>query len=198
MVKLFRYGRPLALYSFEQGTLMRRGNNIRNNSSESYIKVLLQSNTIGRGSQVVKVADSWPACHEFEPEPLKTRRIVELMRVKSVGAQTSSRWCGAKVWRGREGVGSGVILVTLPWIEIPSDVKVLRESIARAQVPLCQLIEVRGSVMVADVSCVRAQCHDLVEWLLHVESVETQIVSLESCGSSEREIPAQVSSVLFT
>ncbi|GFX41265.1 hypothetical protein TNCV_2219631 [Trichonephila clavipes] len=43
--------------------------------------------------------DSWLACHEFEHEPLKTHHVEKLMNVPSVGAQTSSRWCGVEVKR---------------------------------------------------------------------------------------------------
>ncbi|GBO41812.1 hypothetical protein AVEN_41427-1, partial [Araneus ventricosus] len=43
------------------------------------------------------------------PIPLKIRCVLDLLHVKSyVGCQTSSRWCGAEVWRG--GANSGVIL----------------------------------------------------------------------------------------
>ncbi|GFW25395.1 hypothetical protein TNCV_3721231 [Trichonephila clavipes] len=46
-----------------------------------------------RGSLVVKVTDSRPACHEFDPVPVKS--------------QTSSRCCGVVVRRG--GASSAVI-----------------------------------------------------------------------------------------
>ncbi|GFX41401.1 hypothetical protein TNCV_1654841 [Trichonephila clavipes] len=53
----------------------------------------------GRGNQVVKVTDSWPACHAFEPSigedpPCKGSRCT----LKYVEAQTYNHWCGV-VWK---------------------------------------------------------------------------------------------------
>ncbi|GFX50947.1 hypothetical protein TNCV_2732981 [Trichonephila clavipes] len=64
---------------------------------------------VDSGSLGAIVPNTWPACHEFESVPLKVRRVEGLKRVKSVGAQTSSHWCGVEVSRG--GVSSGVIHV---------------------------------------------------------------------------------------
>ncbi|GFT39426.1 hypothetical protein TNCV_2423151 [Trichonephila clavipes] len=47
----------------------------------------------GRVSLVVKVPDSWPVCYELEPSGTEDPPCRALMHVKSVGAQTSSRWC---------------------------------------------------------------------------------------------------------
>ncbi|GFS58819.1 hypothetical protein TNCV_4271211 [Trichonephila clavipes] len=47
------------------------------------------------GSQVIKVTDSWPACHEFKPgttEDPSCRR--GMVHVKYAEAQTSTHWCG--------------------------------------------------------------------------------------------------------
>ncbi|GFX96083.1 hypothetical protein TNCV_2289731 [Trichonephila clavipes] len=52
------------------------------------------------GSRVVKAWDrGWP-CHELEPSTTKDSACRETMHVKSVEAQTSSRWCGMEVWKG--------------------------------------------------------------------------------------------------
>ncbi|GFS72490.1 uncharacterized protein TNCV_2116331 [Trichonephila clavipes] len=49
---------------------------------------------ICHGSLVVKVTVSWPVCHEFEPSTDEDPPCRTETHVKSVGAQTSSRWCG--------------------------------------------------------------------------------------------------------
>ncbi|GFW42508.1 hypothetical protein TNCV_4257031 [Trichonephila clavipes] len=54
------------------------------------------------GSLMVKVTDSWPACHEFEPRtavvpPCRDGQYMS----KYVEAQTSFHWCGGEVRRGR-------------------------------------------------------------------------------------------------
>ncbi|GFY16592.1 hypothetical protein TNCV_2787191 [Trichonephila clavipes] len=61
-----------------------------------------------RGSLVVKVTDSWMACHEFEPSPAvdPSCRGGEAMHVKSIDAQTSSR--DGVVWKFGEGVPAHV------------------------------------------------------------------------------------------
>ncbi|GFW33152.1 hypothetical protein TNCV_2110801 [Trichonephila clavipes] len=64
----------------------------------------------GRGSLVVKITDSWSACHELEPSTAKDPPCRGATHVKSVEGQTSSRWCGVEV--RRESAGSGVIFVT--------------------------------------------------------------------------------------
>ncbi|GFU54569.1 hypothetical protein TNCV_3025171 [Trichonephila clavipes] len=51
---------------------------------------------MGRGSLVFKVLDSCPASHKFEPSAAEDHRVEGAMYVKSVKAQTSSRWCGMK------------------------------------------------------------------------------------------------------
>ncbi|GFT42328.1 hypothetical protein TNCV_1786301 [Trichonephila clavipes] len=51
-------------------------------------------------SLVVKVTDSWPACHEFESSTAEDLPYMGAVHVKSVEAQTSSRWCGVEVTRG--------------------------------------------------------------------------------------------------
>ncbi|GFT84695.1 hypothetical protein TNCV_2767121 [Trichonephila clavipes] len=43
------------------------------------------------GSLVVKVTDSWPTCHEFEPS---TTEDPSCSGRWTVEAETSSRWCG--------------------------------------------------------------------------------------------------------
>ncbi|GFV19440.1 hypothetical protein TNCV_3663731 [Trichonephila clavipes] len=53
----------------------------------------------GRGSLVVQVTDLWLACHEFEPSTAEDPSCRGAMHVKSVEAQTSSRWCGVEVRR---------------------------------------------------------------------------------------------------
>ncbi|GFV56074.1 uncharacterized protein TNCV_2266601 [Trichonephila clavipes] len=49
-------------------------------------RILVQNPSSGRGSLVVKVMDSWPACHEFEPSATKDPPCREAMHVKSVGS----------------------------------------------------------------------------------------------------------------
>ncbi|GFX42951.1 hypothetical protein TNCV_4058751 [Trichonephila clavipes] len=47
----------------------------------------------GRGSLVLKVTDSWPACHEFKCSAAEDPQCRGgAMHVKSVEAQMSSRW----------------------------------------------------------------------------------------------------------
>ncbi|GFU50373.1 hypothetical protein TNCV_4240801 [Trichonephila clavipes] len=53
-----------------------------------------QQNSVG-GNFLVKVTDSWLACHEFEPRPAESP-----LHVKSVEAQMNSRWCCVEVSRG--------------------------------------------------------------------------------------------------
>ncbi|GFV04049.1 uncharacterized protein TNCV_916731 [Trichonephila clavipes] len=55
----------------------------------------------GRGSLGVKVTDSWSACPEFDPSIAEDQPCKGAMYVKSVEAQTSSRWCGVKIRRGK-------------------------------------------------------------------------------------------------
>ncbi|GFV23855.1 hypothetical protein TNCV_960491 [Trichonephila clavipes] len=66
-----------------------------------------QTDSGGQGNLVVKVTDSWPACHEFEPSINEKLPCRGEMYVKSVKAQRSFRWCGLEVRRG--GTSSGVI-----------------------------------------------------------------------------------------
>ncbi|GFV19421.1 hypothetical protein TNCV_3663541 [Trichonephila clavipes] len=53
----------------------------------------------GRGSLVVKVTDSWPVCHEFEPRTAEDPLCSRVMHVKSVDTQTSSLRCSVEVRR---------------------------------------------------------------------------------------------------
>ncbi|GFW18296.1 hypothetical protein TNCV_4008351 [Trichonephila clavipes] len=46
------------------------------------------------GSLVVKVTDSWPACHEFDPSTAEDPPFRRAMHVNLTRAQTSFRWCG--------------------------------------------------------------------------------------------------------
>ncbi|GFT63688.1 hypothetical protein TNCV_871141 [Trichonephila clavipes] len=48
---------------------------------------------------MVKVTDSWAACHEFESSTPENLPCKGVMHVKSVEAEKSSRWWGVKVWR---------------------------------------------------------------------------------------------------
>ncbi|GFS59920.1 hypothetical protein TNCV_3957191 [Trichonephila clavipes] len=48
----------------------------------------------GRDNRVIKVTDSWPACHEFEPSTAEDTPCKGAMHVKSVETQTSSCSCG--------------------------------------------------------------------------------------------------------
>ncbi|GFV04507.1 hypothetical protein TNCV_3322041 [Trichonephila clavipes] len=54
----------------------------------------------GRGSLVVKVTESWSACHEFEPFTAKDPPCRGTMPFKSVEVQRSSHSCGVKIRRG--------------------------------------------------------------------------------------------------
>ncbi|GFX76926.1 uncharacterized protein TNCV_2257891 [Trichonephila clavipes] len=49
-------------------------------------------------------------CQEFEPVPLKTRRVGQRCALNLSRAETSFRWCGVVVRRG--GASSGVVHVT--------------------------------------------------------------------------------------
>ncbi|GFT84691.1 hypothetical protein TNCV_2767101 [Trichonephila clavipes] len=49
---------------------------------------------------VVKVTDSWPACHEFEPNTAEDPTCKGAMHVRSVEDQTFFLWCGVEVGRG--------------------------------------------------------------------------------------------------
>ncbi|GFY10649.1 hypothetical protein TNCV_2194701 [Trichonephila clavipes] len=60
-------------------------------------------------SLVVTVTQSWPACHEFESKSSEAPSCRGAMHVKSVEAQTSSRWCSVEVRRGC--ASSDVVLV---------------------------------------------------------------------------------------
>ncbi|GFV37515.1 uncharacterized protein TNCV_127261 [Trichonephila clavipes] len=55
-----------------------------------------------RGSQVVKLTDSWPACHEFEPSTTEDQPCRVAMYVKSVKSSNVlfRWWCGMEVKRG--------------------------------------------------------------------------------------------------
>ncbi|GFV74628.1 hypothetical protein TNCV_5130701 [Trichonephila clavipes] len=51
---------------------------------------------VDRGSRVIKVTDSWSACHEFELSTTEDPPCRGPMHVKSVDVQTSSRWCSVE------------------------------------------------------------------------------------------------------
>ncbi|GFV47242.1 hypothetical protein TNCV_4828981 [Trichonephila clavipes] len=59
------------------------------------------SSRSGRGSTVVKVTDSWQACHESEGSTTENPPCRGVMHVESAEAQTSSSWCGVEVRRGK-------------------------------------------------------------------------------------------------
>ncbi|GBM36367.1 hypothetical protein AVEN_176062-1 [Araneus ventricosus] len=62
--------------------------------------------TAGLGVRVIKAE----RFHVRNPIPLKIRRVLGLLHVKSyVGGKTSFRWCGAEVWKGADL--SGVVHV---------------------------------------------------------------------------------------
>ncbi|GFV84405.1 hypothetical protein TNCV_2044531 [Trichonephila clavipes] len=65
----------------------------------------------GCGSLVVKVMDSWPSCHEFEPgafedPPSRVADVGQIYRSQNI----LFRGWGVNVKRG--GASSGVVLVT--------------------------------------------------------------------------------------
>ncbi|GFU30147.1 hypothetical protein TNCV_1784351 [Trichonephila clavipes] len=66
----------------------------------------------GHGSQVVKVTDSWPVCHELEPSTAEEPPCRGEVNVKPVEAQTSCRWCGVEVKRRDASSCSSVVFVT--------------------------------------------------------------------------------------
>ncbi|GFV15694.1 hypothetical protein TNCV_986771 [Trichonephila clavipes] len=55
----------------------------------------------GHGSLVIKVTDSLLACREFEARATEDPSCRDQMHAKSAEIQTSSRWCGVEVRRGR-------------------------------------------------------------------------------------------------
>ncbi|GFT59361.1 hypothetical protein TNCV_1709031 [Trichonephila clavipes] len=57
-----------------------------------------------RGSLVVKITDSWPVCHKFEPSTAEDPSLTGAMHIKFVKVQPSSRWCGME----RRGVPAQV------------------------------------------------------------------------------------------
>ncbi|GFX11404.1 hypothetical protein TNCV_2804651 [Trichonephila clavipes] len=62
----------------------------------------------GRGSLVVKVTDSYPACHEFDTSFAEDPPGRRLMHVKSVESSNVLRWCGGVV-RRRRGASSDLV-----------------------------------------------------------------------------------------
>ncbi|GFW51751.1 hypothetical protein TNCV_1186831 [Trichonephila clavipes] len=64
----------------------------------------------GHSSLVVKVMESWPACHEFEPSTTEVPSCRGAMHAKSVESSNVLPlvWCGFR----RGGSSSGVVLVT--------------------------------------------------------------------------------------
>ncbi|GFV68224.1 hypothetical protein TNCV_1875061 [Trichonephila clavipes] len=69
---------------------------IKSNRYRYAVPFELSSN---RGSLVVKITDSWPACHEFES--LKTRCVEERCTENLPRSETSSNGCGVVVRRVR-------------------------------------------------------------------------------------------------
>ncbi|GFT59038.1 hypothetical protein TNCV_186311 [Trichonephila clavipes] len=67
----------------------------------------------------MKVMDSWPACHEFEPCTAEDSPCRRAMHIKSVEAQTFSRWCDNSE---KGGASSGVVLVTWPRFKMAKSV----------------------------------------------------------------------------
>ncbi|GFX85296.1 hypothetical protein TNCV_2675711 [Trichonephila clavipes] len=64
----------------------------------------------GRGNLMVKITDSWQACHKFEPSIAE-----ELSKLKypPIGV----------LWKlGEEDASSGFVLVTGPWLKITKSV----------------------------------------------------------------------------
>ncbi|GFT30991.1 uncharacterized protein TNCV_1683561 [Trichonephila clavipes] len=78
---------------------------IRATNNHNFLTFYSKENS-GRGRGVVKVSDrGWP-CHEFQPSTtLKIRRVREQCTLNLSRAQTSSRWCGVVVKRGRCQLG---------------------------------------------------------------------------------------------
>ncbi|GFU37708.1 hypothetical protein TNCV_1465851 [Trichonephila clavipes] len=52
------------------------------------------------GNLVIKVTDSWPACHEFQPRTTENPSRREAIHVKFVETQTFSHWCGVEIRKG--------------------------------------------------------------------------------------------------
>ncbi|GFW73585.1 uncharacterized protein TNCV_1540401 [Trichonephila clavipes] len=69
-----------------------------------------------RDSRVVKVSDHGRHVMSSSPVSLKTRRVGERCMLNLSRAQTSSRWCGVVVRKGR--CNSGVVLFTCPWFKM--------------------------------------------------------------------------------
>ncbi|GFU49156.1 uncharacterized protein TNCV_2674601 [Trichonephila clavipes] len=59
-----------------------------------------------------KVIESRMACHEFDPQPLKTRCVKELMPVKSVEARSPPVNVAWNASAGKRGFGSSVVKVS--------------------------------------------------------------------------------------
>ncbi|GFV43723.1 hypothetical protein TNCV_1270961 [Trichonephila clavipes] len=49
---------------------------------------------------VVKITYPWPACHEFKPSATEDPSFREVVHVKSMRSQMSSRWCSVEAMRG--------------------------------------------------------------------------------------------------
>ncbi|GFW06872.1 hypothetical protein TNCV_3289711 [Trichonephila clavipes] len=80
----------------------------------------------GHSSLVVKVSDLGWRVMSLSPVPLKTRRVGERCTLNLLRAQTSSRWCGVVVRRGRSASSAAqapmlmdfVVVVSCPCSEI--------------------------------------------------------------------------------
>ncbi|GFW72497.1 hypothetical protein TNCV_3797251 [Trichonephila clavipes] len=66
--------------------------------SEGIVRLLEKLGGRRRDSLGVKVMDSWPACHEFEPSTTEDSPCGGVMDIKSE-SQMSSRWCRVEVRR---------------------------------------------------------------------------------------------------
>ncbi|GFW48383.1 hypothetical protein TNCV_1109461 [Trichonephila clavipes] len=67
------------------------------------------THSVVRGSVVVKVTDSWLACHKFEPNTTEDPPCSGAMHVKS---RDLKRPPVGVVWKLGEGASLGVVLVT--------------------------------------------------------------------------------------
>ncbi|GFV28006.1 uncharacterized transposon-derived protein F52C9.6 [Trichonephila clavipes] len=66
---------------------------------------MYKSRSLPHGSLVVKVTDSWSACHGLEPSTAKDPPCRGAMHVKYVETQTSSRWIQVNgSWRRRSNL----------------------------------------------------------------------------------------------
>ncbi|GFW17798.1 dimer_Tnp_hAT domain-containing protein [Trichonephila clavipes] len=89
----------------------RLTSNISKNTIESELELISRLKHCRRPQYPNRQGmESWQACLEFEPSATKDPPSRGAMHVKSVEAQTSTRWCGVVIRRG--GSSSGVVFVT--------------------------------------------------------------------------------------